>query len=358
VTTVNDYLDKTRSVRKGEELNLATLEPYLRQHLDAPAAPLEIDQFPSGHSNLTYCLRFGDLELVLRRPPFGSKVKSAHDMGREYKVLSHLHHAYAPAPEPLVYCEDESILGAPFYVMRRIRGVIIRRDPPEGLELTPDLARRLSESFLDNQAALHRLDYNAIGLADLGKPQGYIERQVTGWIKRYQGSQTDEIAEVQPVAKWLTEQMPPESRAALIHNDYKYDNVILDAQDLTRIVGVLDWEMATLGDPLMDLGTTLCYWIDPDDPDDLQLIRWAPTTLPGTLNRKQLAERYAQQTGADVSNIVYYYVFAMFKTAVVAQQIYYRYQQGLTQDQRFAFFIEATKIMMRAALRSIESGKI
>ncbi len=355
---MQDFLDRTRPIRAGEELRLDRLEDYLQAHLSGSTGPLTVEQFPSGHSNLTYLVRWGDQQYVLRRPPFGSQVKSAHDMGREFRVLSKLHAAYPPAPRPILDCDDLEVLGAPFYLMQRVKGVILRRDLPEGLVFPPETARRLGESFIENLAALHAIDYEAIGLSDLGKPVGYVRRQVEGWIKRYAGSQTDQIPEVDSVAAWLTERMPEESGASLIHNDYKYDNVVLDPGDLTRIIGVLDWEMSTIGDPLMDLGTTISYWIDPGDSPEMHLIRWAPTTEPGNLTRPELVAHYARQTGRDVSNIVYYYVFALFKTAVIAQQIYYRYHQGLTQDARFAFFIEATKIMMRAALQSARSGRI
>ncbi len=352
------FLDATRPVRKGEELDLEKLEPYLRARFPEAEGPLVVEQFPSGHSNLTYLVRLGDRQMVLRRPPFGSKVKSAHDMGREYRVLSKLHAAYPPAPEPLFHCDDLSVIGAPFYAMHRIQGVILRKDPPPGLEISPETARQMGLAFIENLATLHGLDYEAIGLGDLGRPKGYVERQVNGWIKRYHGSQTDDIPEVDSVARWLVQHMPPESGAALIHNDYKFDNVVLDPDDLTHIIGVLDWEMSTIGDPLMDLGTTIGYWINTDDPDDLQLIRWGPTTLPGALTREELVAHYGRVSGRDISDITYYYVYALFKTAVIAQQIYYRYKQGLTQDERFAFFIEATKIMMRAAHRSTQSGNI
>jgi aminoglycoside phosphotransferase (APT) family kinase protein len=353
-----DHLDQTRPIREGEQLDVGRLEPWLREHFPDIGGELLVEQFPSGHSNLTYFLRLGDLELVLRRPPFGSKVKSAHDMGREYRVLSKLCTVFPQAPQPLAECKDDSVLGAPFYVMRRIRGVILRRDPPPGMLIAPDTARRMSESFIDTLAALHQIDYTSIGLADLGKPEGYVERQVSGWIKRYYGSQTDELPEVEPISQWLTANMPAESGAALIHNDFKFDNVVLDAADVTRVSGVLDWEMSTLGDPLMDLGTAISYWIDPHDPDDMQLIRWGPTTLPGMYTRPQLVDRYSEQTGRTANDMVFYLAYAYFKTAVIAQQIYYRYHQGLTKDQRFGFFIEATKILLRAAQRTIETGKL
>lgn len=355
---MNRFLDRPKATREGEELDRERLERYLRDILPDENGPLVIEQFPSGHSNLTYSVRLGELDLVLRRPPVGSKVKSAHDMGREYRVLSKLHKAFGPAPETVCYCEDESVLGAPFYVMHRVKGVILRRDPPEGLDLSPELVRRMGESFLDNLVELHGLDYEAIGLGDLGKPEGYVRRQVEGWTKRYYDSQTDELEDVKPVSQWLADNMPAESPAAIIHNDYKYDNVILDEEDLTRIVGVLDWEMCTLGHPLMDLGTAISYWIDPHDPPDLQYIRWGPTTLPGSPTRRDLVTRYGERIGRDVSQMAFYLTFAYFKTAVVAQQIYYRYKQGVTKDERFAQFIEATKILLRAAMRTIETGKV
>ncbi len=355
---ISDLRDRPAAVRAGEELDLAKLEPFLRSHFPGGAGPLVVEQFPSGHSNLTYLVRLGDREMVLRRPPFGSKVKTAHDMGREYRVLSKLHPAYPAAPKVLLYCDDESVLGSPFYVMERIRGIIPRRDLPAGLKFTAQTARRLSESFVDNLARLHSLDYAAIGLADLGKPQGYVERQVRGWTERYYGSKTHELPEVERISAWLKEHMPSTSQAALIHNDYKYDNVVLDHTDMTNILGVLDWEMCTLGDPLTDLGAAIAYWVDPQDPDELQQIRWGPTNFPGSLTRAQVVERYAQTTGRDVSHMVFYLAFAQFKVAVIVQQIYYRYHQGLTKDERFASLLEVTKILLRASLRSAETGSI
>lgn len=353
-----DFRDHPAAVRAGEELDLAKLEPFLRSSFPSDVGPLVVEQFPSGHSNLTYLVRLGKREMVLRRPPYGSKVITAHDMGREYRVLSKLHSSYPVAPKVLLYCDDESILGSPFYLMERIRGIIIRRDPPPGLPFTAQTARRLSESFVDNLSRLHRLDYTAIGLDALGKPQGYLARQVNGWIERYYGSQTHDLPEVGRIAAWLKDHMPLTSDAALIHNDYKYDNVVLDPEDATRIVGVLDWEMSTIGDPLTDLGTTLAYWVDPRDPDELQKIRWGPTTYAGSLTRAQLVERYARATVCDVSNMSFYLAFARFKIAVIVQQIYCRYHQGLTKDPRFASMPELVKILLRASLHAAESGKI
>lgn len=343
--------DSSKAVRAGEELDLARLEPYLRGRLPDLGGELVVKQFPSGHSNLTYSVSLGGKEMVLRRPPFGSKVKSAHDMGREYHVLSKLYPAY-PAPRPLLHCTDDSILGAPFYVMERVRGLILRRNLPPELKLPPETARRLSESFINNLAALHGLDYTALGLGDLGKPQGYLERQVRGWIERYQGSKTHELLEVGPLSAWLRDHMPPPSAGTLVHNDYKFDNMVLDPADITQVKAVLDWEMCTLGDPLTDLGTALAYWIDPGDPLEMQTVRWGPTIVPGMLSRAQLAERYAAQTGRDLSHIVFYYAFAIFKTAVIIQQIYYRYFHGLTKDERFASLGEVARTLMGVGLNA------
>jgi aminoglycoside phosphotransferase (APT) family kinase protein len=338
------------SVRSGEELNLSKLEPFLRRCFPNEAEGIALQQFPSGHSNLTYSVMLGEREMVLRRPPFGTKVKSAHDMGREFRVLSKLHNAYPLAPAVLLYCEDESIIGAPFYLMERLRGLIIRRDPPSGFQFSAFTARQLSEAFVDNLARLHALDYRAIGLADIGKPEGYLQRQVLGWIERYAGSQTHDFREVEPIAIWMRQHMPPPSANTLIHNDYKYDNAVLNPEKPTEIVGVLDWEMSTIGDPLTDLGTALAYWIDPHDPEELQQLRWGPTTQEGSLNRAGLVERYAKRTGRDVSHMPFYLAFARFKVAVIVQQIYYRYHHGLTRDQRFAQMPAVVKALLRASL--------
>jgi aminoglycoside phosphotransferase (APT) family kinase protein len=296
------FEDRATAVRPGEELNLEALDAYLRTHFPDERGPLDVKQFPSGHSNLTYSVHLGDRELVLRRPPFGSKVKSAHDMGREFRVLSKLHAAYSSAPEVVLYCDDVTVLGTPFYLMKPIHGVIIRRNLPEGLNFTAEVAGHLSESFVDNLARLHSLDYQGVGLGDLGKPEGYLERQVRGWTERYHGSRTHEFPEVKRIVSWMQAHMPLTNRAALVHNDYKYDNLVLDPSDITKIIGVLDWEMCTIGDPLSDLGSALAYWINADDPEPLQKILWGPTTQPGSMTRAQIVDRYAEKTGRPVSH--------------------------------------------------------
>lgn len=353
-------IDATRPVRPGEELDAAPLRAWLADHLPeaSGSADLEIEQFPGGHSNLTYLLRLGDRELVLRRPPFGSKVKTAHDMGREYRVLSRLHAVYPKAPRALACCDDPSVIGVPFYVMERVRGVILRHQKlPPGMELAPEDMRRISEAAVDGLAELHAVDYEAAGLGDLGRPAGYVERQVSGWAERWKGSRTDDVPDVDNAFAWLAGHLPPESGAALIHNDYKYDNLVL-APDLSRIVAVLDWEMTTIGDPLMDLGTSLGYWMDPDDEPGLRALPAGPTTLPGNLSRTEVAQRYAERSGRDVSGILFYYVYGLLKISVIAQQIYYRYKQGLTKDERFAGMIGAVRLLGRRAAEAIGKGDL
>jgi aminoglycoside phosphotransferase (APT) family kinase protein len=354
VHTGGTVVDQARPVRAGEELDEARLAPWLRAQLGAaPDAPVTVAQFPGGHSNLTYLVTVAGKEYALRRPPFGSKVKSAHDMGREVRVLSKLAPIWPQAPRPVAWCDDETLLGARFYVMERIPGVILRREPPRDLVLDEATCTRLCERFIDNLADLHAIDYQAAGLGDFGKPDGYVQRQVSGWTQRYADARTDDIPDVDAMAAWLAAHLPATSPApTILHNDYKFDNLILDPGDVTRIIGVLDWEMATLGDPLMDLGTTLCYWVEPGDPDLMRMMRFGPTTLPGMLSRRQLAERYAARTGRDLGGIVFYYCFGLFKTAVVAQQIHFRWKQGLTKDERFGQLIYAIRALAAHAVAS------
>ena len=353
-----DLIDQPQPTRAGEELDASKLEVLLKAHFPELQGPIEVTQFSKGYSNLTYLLRFGEREMVLRRPPFGAKIKSAHDMGREFRILSRLMEVYPKVPRPLAYCDDEIVLGAPFYVMERVRGVILRAKAPEGLDLPPPLMKRISESFIENLVAIHAVDYAAAGLADLGKPEGYVARQVEGWARRYPNARTDDIPEMDRLAAWLNEHKPADSGACLIHNDYKYDNLVLAPDDLTQIVACLDWEMATLGDPVMDLGSTLGYWVDADDPEEWRRQSFGLTTLPGNLNREQLLERYAQVSGRTVANPVFYYVYGMFKIAVIVQQIYARYKQGLTKDERFARLIHIVRAGSKMACLAIDKNRI
>jgi aminoglycoside phosphotransferase (APT) family kinase protein len=286
-------------------------------------------------------------------------------MGREYRVLRHLAPLYPKAPRALAACDDPAVLGAPFYLMERVRGVILRRPTlPPGLDLPPERMRALAEAAVDGLAELHSVDYRDAGLADFGRPVGYVERQVSGWSERWRKARTDDVPDLDRAAAWLAEHLPPlsedrgEAVAVLLHNDYKYDNLVLSPEDLTRIRAVLDWEMATVGDPLMDLGTSLGYWIDPDDPPAARHLPTGPTIHPGNLSRAEVVERYAKQTGRDVSGILFYYVFGVFKIAVIAQQLYYRYRQGLTKDERFAALGAAVRLLGWTAARAIEVGRI
>ncbi len=352
-------LDEPDEVREQERFDPERLRPFLEAAYPGTAGPIAVLQFRKGHSNLTYLVRFGEQEAVLRRAPFGASVKSAHDMGREFRILSGLQGLYPQAPRPIAFCEDEAVIGARFYLMERVHGVIIRNEaPPPGTTFTPELVRATSTALVDNLARLHEVDVTTGALAALGKPRGYVARQVTGWAERYQRARTDDIPDLERAAAWLAGHMPPERGAALIHNDYKYDNVVLDPADLTRVVAVLDWEMATVGDPLMDLGTMLGYWIDPDDPPDMHIRSYGPTVLPGSLSRQGVVERYAARTGRDVADGLFYYVFALFKIAVIGQQIYRRWVDGHTRDPRFGGLIQWVRVLGRQASRALDRGRI
>lgn len=352
---MTDHLDRAEQVRKGAELDLEKLRSWLAQH--GLPGEIEVRQFPRGYSNLTYLLRVGEREVVLRRPPVGVKIASAHDMGREHRILSNLSKVWSKAPRPIAFCEDESVLGAPFYVMERVPGVILRAKVPSGLALPPERMRHLSELLIDTLAEIHAIDLPAAGLADLGKPDGYVERQVRGWTERYRKAQTDEVPEFDEVATWLAANLPKESGAALIHNDLKYDNVVLSS-DLERVDAVLDWEMATVGDPLMDLGCTLGYWVEANDPPLMQAMRFGPTDLPGNLRRMELVERYQQKSGRAVTNLPFYFTFALLKLAVVGQQLYQRYAKGLTTEPRYALLIEGVRGLSRAGVHVIATQQI
>ena len=346
--------DEAKEVRKGEELDLAALAAFLDKELGAHGA-VTVEQFPGGHSNLTYLIHHGDREYVLRRPPFGSKVKSAHDMGREVAVLSKLAPVYSRAPRVLAYHDAPDVLGAPFYLMERRRGVILRKELPP--DLSESQVRELGNHLVDALVDLHAVDYTAAGLGDFGKPAGYIERQVRGWSERYVGSQTDDIPAMTSVAAWLSEHKPAEGPPSLIHNDFKFDNVIFDPS-LDRITGVLDWEMATIGDPLMDLGGSLSYWVESTDAAVFQMPIFGVTMKPGMFKRTDFAARYFARSGRKTDQIVFYYAFGLFKTAVILQQIYYRYAKGLTQDPRFAPFIHVVRALGDQAQRSIDGNSL
>ncbi len=351
-----DPIDRPAAVRAGEELDPATLEAYLREALPEAAGPVRVEQFPRGFSNLTYLVRAGGREMVLRRPPHGADVRGGHDVEREFRVLSGLRPVYPKVPRPLAFCADAAVLGAPFYLMERVPGVILRNRPPEGLELAPERMRSVCLALVDTLVELHAIDPAAAGLAELGRPQGYAARQVEGWTGRYLRARTDEIPQLEEAAAWLARSVPAGGGAALLHNDYKYDNLVLDPADPSRVRAVLDWEMATVGDPLMDLGTTLGYWAEAGDPPELR--QFGVTWLPGNLDRRGVAEAYAERSGRDVSGILFHYVYGLFKVAVIAQQIYARFLRGHTRDPRFGGLVHVVRACGRMAAAALERGRI
>lgn len=355
-SAAQNWIDQPVAVRNGETIDLPRLHAYLQNHLPDLRAPLNLAQFPQGFSNLTYLLTSGEHEFVLRRPPIGANIKSAHDMSREFHILSGLERIHYKAPQPILYCDAPEVIGEPFYLMQRVRGVILRPPLPHGLELQPESMQRICHAFIETLIELHALDYRLLGLENLARSEGYIARQIGGWTKRYENARTDDIREVEEVAAWLASHQPAIETATLIHNDYRYDNVVLDPNNLTRIVAVLDWEMATLGDPLMDVGTTLAYWAEAKDP--MALRQFGVTSLPGNLNRQEFAQRYAERSGRSISHLLFYYVAGLFKLGVIAQQIYFRYRQGVTQDARFAQLLHVVRVCGQTATRAVEKNRI
>lgn len=352
-------VDQPQDVRPGEELDLDVLRDHLRPILGRQVDQLRVRQFPGGYSNLTYLLMAGDQRWVLRRPPFGSKVRSAHDMGREYRVLSGIKDIFPYAPTPVHFCDDHSVLGCDFYLMSYIEGIVFRREYPEELPLTPDQVREQFFRLFDVLGELHSIDLKQAGLDDFGRPQGYVTRQVEGWSKRYRNAVTPDAPDFEPVMEWLHDRMPGESGVvSLIHNDYKLDNVIWSPQDPLRVIGVLDWEMATVGDPLMDLGCSLGYWVEAGDPEYHRRFKAMPSDAPGAPTRAEIIERFSRQTGIAVDNIDFYFCFGLFRLAVIGQQIYYRYHQGLTKDPRFASLIDKCHSLQKMCHRVIDQSDL
>lgn len=351
-------MSDTYPIRSGEELNEANLKAFLRENLDLKTDEIEILQFPAGSSNLTYCVRFGGNEYVLRRPPFGNQVKTAHDMSREFEVLRKLSKVYQPAPKPLIFCSDESVIGSEFYLMERRKGLIIRGKSPALLENSKQLQQAVCESFIESLAGLHALDYKKIGFENFGKPEGYVQRQVEGWTRRYFNAKTDDWRELEKTIVWLNSNIPESGGASLIHNDYKFDNIMLNPENLTEIVAVLDWEMATVGEPLMDLGTTLGYWMSREAGEEMLSMPFNPRVLMENVSRRELVEMYAEKSGRDVSDMLFYYVFGTFKVAVIAQQIYFRYVKGFTKDARFAIFNRFVAALGKIGFYAAQKGKL
>ncbi|MFC4767064.1 phosphotransferase family protein [Effusibacillus consociatus] len=350
-------LKDTIPVRPGEELNSEAVERFLRSQIEEiPKEELVIEQFPSGHSNLTYLLRCGDWEAVLRRPPFGPVAPKAHDMERESRILSLIHRVFPLAPKPYVFSDDLSILGAPFYVMERKKGIVLDRKWPEGIDHSPELCRRISESAVDTLVALHAIDWKEAGLESIGRPEGFMERQVRGWIGRYERAKTDEIPVVEETVNWMLNSLPESPPATLIHNDFKLNNMVFSANDPAQVTAVLDWEMTTIGDPLSDLAITISYWDEADDAENLRSGFTSVTSAPGFISRREFLEMYAAKSGRDTQEIDFYLTYAYFKVAVICQQIYFRWKKGQTQDPRFERLGKVTENLMNLAHRIAMDG--
>ena len=356
---MDDLAAEYGEVREEERLDWPKLQAYLREH-QVPGADsaMEVKQFRGGSSNLTYLLRFADgHQWVVRRPPFGPLPPSAHDMAREYRVLSRLWQGFAAAPRAIVLCEDPAIIGAVFFVMERREGAVIKNRhplPPE-LDQKPETFRRISENLIDTLADLHAADYEKIGLGGLGRPEGFLQRQITGWMGRWEKAKTRDVPLMEKLGTWFLEHMPAAQKPVLLHNDFYLHNVMLAAGDSGKVVGVFDWEMSTLGDPMIDLGLTIGYWRQADDPPELIALSqgYAHTTAPGFLSREQIVQRYAARSGSDVSMADYYRAWANWKTATVVEQIYARYVRGQTSDPRFANMGEWAPVLAQQAARVV-----
>jgi len=348
-----------QQVRKGEELNEASLKLFLQEQdlIRSVNSELQVTQFTHGFSNLTYLLNIEHKEYVLRRPPFGA-IKRGHDMGREFKVQQAVQKAFSKVPTMHAYTEDESILGAPFYIMSKVEGIILSFQKAKKMQIPVEEFTTIADSWLNTLVELHQVDYQAIGLGELGKPEGYVARQVTNWGKQYLKAATDDVPVAEKVMQWMEENQPKTYDHSLIHNDYKYDNIVFADSSWKRVSAVLDWEMATLGDPLMDLGTSLGYWTMATDHDFVKQGIPSPTVFEGNPGRSEIVSMYEQKSGKTVDNLVFYYVYGLFKIAVIAQQIYYRYKHGYTSDNRFANLNKAAELCLNIAWQSIQTKKI
>ncbi|HYW30351.1 MAG TPA: phosphotransferase family protein [Gemmatimonas sp.] len=329
-------------------------------------ARITVRQFPGGFSNLTFLLHVesdaGPGRYVLRRPPRGARAAGAHDMGREHELLRALHPLGVPVPRPLARCDDERVIGAPFYIMEHVDGVILRGAHPPELSSDETVRREqlqgLSRGFVRTIAGLHAVDVNSGALHAFARSGSYVVRQTRGWTTRWVASQTDPVPDIDDIAAWLDAHRPPDGAPVLVHNDFKFDNLVLDRDDLTRVAAILDWEMATVGDPLMDLGTSLAYWVEADDPPIFRSLGLGVTALPGSATRAEIVRMYASETGRDTSNALFCYVFGLFKVAVIAQQIYARHAKGHASDPRFARLNEVVAAFGAHGTRAIADGRI
>ncbi len=343
---MNSITDKPNEVRKEDALDKHKLSVYLSKHLDSFNIndQLSIQQYAGGASNLTYLLQWSSQQAILRTSPRGANIKGAHDMGREYKVLNLLDGYFAYSPKALLYCDDEQIIGRPFYLMQKIDGIIPRKTFP--MSVNSQQARNMCRDLIDVHIALHEIDLDKTGLIELGKADGYIQRQVAGWNQRYKNARLDDSLPADGLMQWLEDNQPQDSQTSLIHNDYKFDNVVLSEESPHKIIAVLDWEMTTIGSPLMDLGCSLAYWIEKTDPPTMQAIRMMPTHIDGMMTRQQIVEYYGKKRNMDMTGFNYYYKFGLFRLAVIVQQIYHRYANGKTSNPAFKHFGEIAKVLI------------
>ena len=350
-------LDRASSVREGEALNIDAVDAWVKTFLPDLQGMPEVAQYSGGASNWTYCLAYQNRELILRRAPAGTKAKGAHNMQREFELQKALKPVYPLVPEMLAYCEDEGVTGSDFYVMEKITGIIPRKNFPRGINPDKNQVEILCKNAIDGLTALHRVDYKAAGLDALAKGEGYIQRQISGWSTRYLNVKTWNVTAAKDVIRWLENNFPNNETICLTHNDYRFDNLVLDQHDITKIIGVLDWELATLGDPLMELGNTLAYWIEAGDDFMAQNTRRQPTHLPGMMTRQQVVDYYCQQMEIEIDNFVFYEVFGLFRLAGIVQQIYYRYHHKQTRNPAFKNFWLLTNYLIWRCRKLIKRYK-
>ncbi len=344
------------SVREGEALDAAVVDGWLKERLPHLEGAPAITQYSGGASNWTYRLRYANDDVVLRRAPAGTKAAGAHDMAREFRFQQALKPAYDLVPSMLAMCDDGELIGSPFYVMQRIDGPIPRKEMPREAQLDAVGTRRLCIGALDALVALHAVDATTPALAAFGKGSGYAERQIAGWSERFGKARTWNVPRFTAVMRWLAAEVPADSDTCVIHNDFRFDNLVLDRADPTRIVGVRDWEMATLGDPLMDLGNSLAYWVQADDDRFIRSMRRQPTHLPGMLTRAEVIDHYARASGRRSAHWAFYEVYGLFRLAVIVQQIYYRYHRKQTRNPAFRNFWLLVHYLERRCLQRMRAG--
>lgn len=361
---------EARAVRPEDAFDVESMATWLGTHALPGRTDVALDavpdvrQFPGGVSNLTYLLTYPDGELILRRPPKGAHAGTAHDMGREYRIQTAVGQFLPYVPRTVALCDDAGVIGTPFYVMQRLAGPIARKDLPPGIDLRPDQVATLCRNAVDLLVDLHRLDLSspdlrAAGLADLDRGPGYVRRQVEGWSKRYRRARTWNVGTFETVMTYLADNQPPDRPHTLVHGDFRFDNIVLDPADPTRPIGLLDWELATVGDPLMDLASALGYWIESGDGVRMHAFRRQPTHLPGMMTREQVVAYYCRRTGQHVTNAewAWYHVFGLFRVAVIAQQVYQRYLAKQTTNPAFRSFGLAVVVLELRCRRLIAAAR-